>query len=230
MRYLQSLIAMLIFYGLASHQSYADNDQIRNNHNVLRQDSALYLLYAEKKNKNLNLDKMLEVLDRNYNNMNEFNKKRHKLKYEQELKEYIQQAKQENRFFIDIPIRLPEYKFEKKAFVVPNLSTSRGKSLVINNATKFFYSKAGLGIEVIFEEWDTDAVFKIKSDQAENLVKKIGSNRRIRLIMYGPMASIQAERRKSYLPIVKTEYYKLNMSVKRIEMVTMDGYSLGSVY
>ena len=153
--------------------------------------SSLLIVHAFDKNLFTLKDIYSEISSEYKNALSEFEKKKLEDAYEKETISYMSAVKKINKFYVSIPITLPEYNFEKKGFIIKESLLNSLDYSGNGNGIRFSYASGKIGsVAVSIGNFKGQILIPISAEAAENLISQLSGSRNVNLLIYGKITKV----------------------------------------
>jgi hypothetical protein len=160
-------------------------------YNKISRGSALLITYALN-NKLLALEDIYTAISEEYKNTaNEFERRKLAKQYEADTLAYISGVRKVNMFYVDIPITLPEYDFNRQGFLIKEPSSINPIAAMTGDGTYFTYDSTKAGaVSVDFDNYRGEQFFPMSVAEAEKLAPQLSTSRSSVLSVYGTLGKV----------------------------------------
>lgn len=167
-------------------------------YNKISRGSALLVTYSFN-SKLFALEDIYSAISEEYKSAsNEFEKRKLAKQYEAETLAYMSGVRKENKFFVDIPITLPEYDFNRQGFAIKEPSGINPSAAMTGDGTDFNYDAAKIGaVSVDIDNYGREIFVPMPIAVAEKLAPQLSASRSAVLSIYGTIGKV--ERTSSFL-------------------------------
>lgn len=160
-------------------------------YNKISRDSALLISHSFN-SKLFELEDIYLATSEEYKNAsNEFERRKLAKQYEAETLAYMAGVRKENRFYVDIPITLPEYDFSRQGFSIKEPSSINPSAAMTGDGTYFSYDSSKTGtVSVDIGNYGNEIFFSMPIAVAEKLAPQLSASRSAVLSVYGTMGRV----------------------------------------
>ena len=163
-----------------------------NDYNKISRSSALLIAYSFNSKLFALEDIYSSISDEYKSASNEFEKRKLAKQYEAGTLAYMTGVRKENKFYVDIPITLPEYDFNRQGFAIKEPPIINPSAAMTGDGTYFSYDSAKFGaVSVDIDNYGNEVFLSIPIAVAEKLAPQLSASRAAVLSVYGAIGKVE---------------------------------------